>query len=126
MAKKKILVIDDEVGFGLSIKFKLEESGNYEVFAENKGSRALAAVKKFKPDLILLDVIIPDVDGGEIAYQLKNDEATKNIPVVFITAIATEKDTGRQDGVIAGHPFITKTADTKQIIDVIERNVSSA
>ena len=90
--KKRILIIDDEESFTQLVKLNLEASGKYEVMTENKGSLGLVATKQFKPDLILLDLIMPDMGGGELSGQLESDEETKNIPIVFLTAIMTKEE----------------------------------
>lgn len=67
MTKKRIMLIDDHPKFTQSMKIYLESTGAYEVREVNSGIRALAAVRHFKPDLILLDIIMPGMDGGDIA-----------------------------------------------------------
>ncbi len=121
--KKKVLIVDDEEGFTQLVKMNLEATGKYEVRAENKGSLGLVAAKQFKPDLILLDLVMPDMGGGEVSGQLKRDEETKNIPVVFLTAIMTEEEAATRGGVISGHQVIAKPVTTEQLIDVIEKTI---
>ena len=65
MSRKRILVIDDEASFTRNLKLNLEETGEYEVREENKGTEGLTAAREFRPDLILLDVIMPDMAGGD-------------------------------------------------------------
>lgn len=67
MTKKRIMLIDDHPKFTQSMKIYLESTGAYEVREVNSGRRALAAVRHFKPDLILLDIIMPGMDGGDVA-----------------------------------------------------------
>ncbi|MFH1414409.1 MAG: response regulator [Candidatus Omnitrophota bacterium] len=121
--KKKILIIDDEVGFVSLVKLNLEETGQYEVETENKGAKGLVAAKRFKPDLILLDVIMPDMQGNEVIQQLENNADTKNIPVVFLTAIVTPKETAEEGGIVAGRAFIAKPVSIQKLIEVIKENV---
>jgi DNA-binding response OmpR family regulator len=121
--KKKILIIDDEEGFTLMVKMGLEHTGKYEVRTETKGTNGFDAAREFKPDLILLDVVMPDVQGGEVAYQLKNNHLTSNIPIVFLTAIATKDETEELGEVIGGHPVIAKEAELKELINCIEKNI---
>jgi CheY-like chemotaxis protein len=121
--KKKILVVDDEESFTKLIKLNLEQTGKYEVKTENKGLLALAAAREFKPDLILLDVIMPETDGGDVCYQLKNEKDTENIPIVFLTAAVNEEEVKESSGVIGGHPFIAKPVSVERLINVIEKNI---
>ena len=121
MAQKKILIIDDEVGFTDLVRLNLEETGNYEVRVENKGSQALNAAKAFKPDLIFLDIIMPDMQGSDVARQIKDDEALKNTPIVFITAIVSAEETASHGGVIGGNPFLSKPVSAEELIEYIEK-----
>ncbi len=124
MQKKRILIIDDEESFTRLVKLNLEATGKYIVRTENKGSLGLLAAKQFKPDLILLDLIMPDMGGGELSYQLKSDEDTKTIPIVFITAIMTKDEAVARGGIISDHQVIAKPVETEELIDVIEKNIS--
>ena len=119
--KKKILIIDDEEDFGKMVKLNLERSGDYEVKCETKGGNAVASAKAFAPDLIFLDVIMPDVDGGEAMAQLKADPAVKNIPIVFLTAIITDREAAQQEGIVAGRPFLAKPITTAKLISCINK-----
>ena len=123
MEKKKILIIDDEERFAHLVKLNLEKTGNYEVMAQNKGSLGLATAKSFKPDLILLDILMPDMEGGDVAYEIEEDKDTKDIPIVFLTAVAEKKEVEIGRGLIGGHPFIAKPISAKELIGVIEKNI---
>ncbi len=123
MGRKKILVIDDEKDFTKLIKRNLELTGKYEVRTENKGLLGLAAAKEFKPDLILLDILMPDVDGGEVGCELENDPETKGIPVIYLTAVVNKEEVDRNEGFIGGHPFIAKPVSTYELIDYIEKRI---
>ncbi|HDZ25070.1 hypothetical protein LCGC14_1082080 [marine sediment metagenome] len=122
MEKKKILIIDDEEDFCQMMEFNLEDSGKYEVRMETKGKKALAAAKEFKPALIFLDIVMPDIPGDEVAQQLRSDEMTKDIPVVFLTALVRGNEVASQDGIIGGNPFIAKPVSIEKLIDCIEKN----
>ncbi|MEE9604781.1 MAG: response regulator [Candidatus Scalindua sp.] len=87
---KKILVIDDDENVTEIVKASLEGSGEYQVMVENKGTCGLYAARKLKPDLILLDIIMPEVDGFEVLKSLKRDDETISIPVVMLTAVDSE------------------------------------
>ncbi|MBN2120549.1 MAG: response regulator [Candidatus Omnitrophica bacterium] len=123
MDKKKILIIDDEEGFTQVAKFNLEETGDYEVKIENRGSQGLAAAREFKPDLVLLDIIMPDIDGGEVADQIKADSITEDIPIIFLTAAVTGSEVSSRGGLIGGHPFIAKPGSLQELIDCIEKTI---
>lgn len=122
MGKKKILIIDDEIDFTNVLKINLELTGKYEVRVENKGANGLAGARAFKPHLIFLDIIMPDLEGSVVASQIKSDENIKDIPIVFLTAAITEEEADSKTGLIGGHPFVAKPASLEQLIDVIEKN----
>jgi len=123
MEKTKILIVDDEEVIGTMLKINLERSGEFEVFSETKGAKALSAAQEFKPDLILLDMTMPDLGGIEVAQQIKSDDSLKNIPFIFLTGLANQEAVAQQDGVIAGYPFISKPVATKELISRIKKEL---
>ncbi len=122
MARKRILIVDDENSFAQMMKINLEETGNYEVKTENRAVRALAAAKAFRPDLILMDVIMPDLSGDIVASRIEEDPALKNIPIVFVTATIRKVEAASRGGVIGGHLFLSKPIRIEELIDSIEEN----
>ena len=120
---KKILLIDDEVGFTRLLKMNLEEAGNYTVLIENNGLQGLAAVKQFRPDLILLDIIMPDIHGTEIAWQVRSDPSTRKIPIVFLTALVSNKELESPEIIIGKHPYVAKPASVETVVKSIECNL---
>ncbi|KPK97776.1 MAG: histidine kinase [Omnitrophica WOR_2 bacterium SM23_72] len=123
MDKKKILIIDDEEAFTRMIKLNLEATGLYEVSEENRGTQGVAAAKAVCPDLILLDIIMPDLDGMMVARNLKDDPATKDIPVVFLTVVVQKKETEGSSSIIGGYPFIAKPVNTQELIDCLGKYI---
>ncbi len=119
MSKKRILLIDDEPSFTRMLKLNLEETGQYEVRAENRGTEGLAAAREFKPDLIFLDIVMPDMSRGDVASEIQTDENLKNTPIVFITALAMKKE----EGIIAGRPIMAKPVTVGEVIDRIEKHL---
>jgi CheY-like chemotaxis protein len=124
MGKKKILIVDDEVDFTRVLKLNLDAFGKYEVRAENDSSIALDTLRAFKPDLVLLDIMMPAVDGGEIAHQIEEDESLSDTPVVFLTATVTKEEVASSNrGHIGGHVFIAKPVGIKELVACIDANV---
>lgn len=121
MKKKKILIIDDENKLCEIVKKNLELTNEFEVATATNGMDGIKLTKEIKPDLILLDVIMPNMDGGQVAFQIKNNADSKDIPIIFFTATATEEEAASNDGVIGGHPFIAKTASPEELIGRIKR-----
>ena len=123
MVKKKILVVDDERTFTELVKTTLEETGKYEVRTENKGRRSFDIAREFGPDLILLDLVMPDMDGSHVADQIRSDEILGNVPIIFLTAVVKEEETRTADGIIGGYPFIAKPVGLTELIERIEENL---
>jgi len=114
MAKEKILVVDDEEDILELLKFKLSKEG-YQVTCAASGEEALRCVRSEVPDLIVLDIMLPGIDGIEVTRGLKNDFDTKNIPIVMVTAKGEEADivTGLELG---ADDYITKPFSPRILI----------
>jgi CheY-like chemotaxis protein len=120
MTTRKILMVDDEVGFTNLTKMNLERTGKYEVRVESSGERAVAAAQEFCPDLILLDIVMPDRDGGEVLAELRAAPAVQAIPVAFLTATVSVKSVADRGNQIKGLPFIAKPISPKDLMAEIE------
>ena len=116
MDKKKILIIDDEEDICNFSKSILEKTGRFEVTASVKPMTGINLAKANKPDLILLDVFMPEMDGSKVAEHLLHDQATKDIPIVFLTALVKDKEVSSSSGQIGGHPFISKPVAPQDLI----------
>lgn len=117
---KKIMIVDDEVGVMTLLKLNLEESGDYEVRIESEGLKAIDSIRWFKPDVILLDVIMPDISGTEVAAQLGQDEELKDIPILFLTAAVSRQQADERGGVLEDHPVMAKPVGVEELIEKIE------
>jgi CheY-like chemotaxis protein len=124
MSKKRILVVDDETSITRLLKLNLEQTGNYEVREENFGAKAVEAAQEFKPDLVLLDIMMPDMDGSDVAAGLKEDPALRKTPVVFLTAAVKKEELGAPEGMIGGRMYIAKPLNVKGVISVIEKTLA--
>lgn len=115
---KKILVVDDEQDIRTMLKSMLTETG-YEVILAADGKEALRKIYLLKPDLVLLDISMPDIDGSEVCFELKKKEATKHIPVIIITAMSEK--TGEFSGMrmIGGYPTFAKPFDWEELLGTI-------
>jgi CheY-like chemotaxis protein len=123
MTKRRILLVDDEGTVTRTLKLYLEGTGKFDVRAENRGRDAVKAARDFKPDLMLLDVIMPDIDGSEVAELMQQDQELKTIPIVFLTALVSKAEVGSTGTDIGGHPFLAKPIDPERVVECIERNV---
>ena len=118
---KKILVVDDEAVLTKMVKMNLERTGEYEVRTENEGTKALQAARDFKPDLIFMDVMMPDMSGDEVIAEIRDDPNLASIPYVFMTAIVSKAETEEMGNTIGGNEFLAKPVKTQEIIATIER-----
>ena len=121
--KKRILVVDDEASMTRMLKRSLESTGKYEVRTENSGNAAVAAARAFRPDFILLDVMMPGVDGGELAARLKEEKELQNIPVVFLTAIVEKEETAPTGSDIGGCEYLAKPVKLEDLVACIEKHL---
>jgi len=122
MEKIRILLIDDEVSFTRMLKLNLERTCAFTVHCENTGSFGLTAASDFLPDMVFLDVIMPDVDGGEVAAQIHADPKLKDTPIVFLTA-GVSKETTRAKPVIGGRTFLAKPVSVDEVLRCIEKQL---
>ena len=121
MNKKRILIIDDEAGFTRMLKLNLEQTGRFEVRTVNWPEGALRAAQEFQPDLVLLDVLMPGMVGGDVAAQLRNDPTVKKAQIIFITAAVRKSIIAEHSGVVAGDPIIAKPASFEEVLACIEK-----
>jgi CheY-like chemotaxis protein len=120
ISKKTILVIDDEEDFCYFVKLNLEETGNYEVLTATSGAEGIKKAINFQPDIILLDIIMPNMTGTQVAEALLNNKSTKNIPIIFVTAIAKRSEVGRKDEKIGGRLFMFKPVQFDDLMTEID------
>ena len=115
MDVKKIMIVDDEEDFCHFVKQNLEIEGEYQVAACNESTQAVERVQQFKPDLILLDILMPGLSGSEIPKQLKSRQETKMIPLLFLTALSLEKESDE---------YVLKPVSMNDLRDRIEQVLS--
>ena len=120
MSKRKILIVDDEVNFTNLVKLNLEATGKFEVKIENKGGQALETARAFRPEFIFLDIIMPDIDGAQVHEDLQQDEGLNGIPVVFLSAVIPPEEAQKVEGLLAGHSYLSKPVNVRQMVAAIE------
>src|SRR5512137_2917892 len=121
--KKRILVVDDELSITRLLKLNLEQTGDYLVRTENSSRAALAAAEEFRPDLVFLDVMMPDLDGGDLASRLQANPKLKDVPVVFLTATVTREEVRARHGLVGGQPFLAKPVNLHEVLGCLERHL---
>lgn len=106
MDKKRILVVDDEGELVKAIEIRLKQA-DYDVIVAYDGQEGLEKARKEKPDLIMLDLMLPKMDGYKVCRMLKFDEKYKNIPIIMLTARAQESD-AKMGMDVGANAYITK------------------
>lgn len=121
MAKKKILIVDDEEDFGKMVKINLEGTGHYDVQVEKQGSKAVETAKAFGPDLILLDIMMRDLAGPAVAQLIRSEAQFKATPIIFLSAAVPKQESESPTDLIAGHPYMAKPVDTPNLIRFLQK-----
>lgn len=122
----RILVIDDEESFTRMVCRTLEADMRYIVREVNNSPDALASALEFKPDLILLDIVMPQADGGDVASSLRGHSRTKDIPILFVSAMVSPKET--KDGFYysGGERFLAKPVSADLLFRAVEETLKGA
>jgi len=124
MAKKKIMIIDDELDFLKMVKLNLEDTGKFEVLALSGANEVIAHVHSFKPDVILLDMVMPGIGGIEVCDMLNSDPLGQTLPILVLSALDKDKDKlmAYKKGIVG---YLTKPIEKDLLIAKIENVLSS-
>jgi DNA-binding response OmpR family regulator len=117
MAKKKVLVVDDEEDFAKALKIRLKANG-YDVVLAHDSIQAIMMASQEKPDLIILDIMIPGEDGFGVTERLKQAEATRPIPIIFLTGVPGGEGRAYRSGASA---YIMKPYDPEELLETIHK-----
>ncbi|MEO5935623.1 MAG: response regulator [Terriglobales bacterium] len=121
--RKRILVIDDRPSDSQLVKLALERTNHYVVREENNPQAAVSTAELFRPHLILLDVIMPGLDGGQLTAAFHANPALKDIPIVFLTSTATKQEVDAGRGFVGGFPFVAKPIVLTELIASLEHHL---
>ena len=121
MRKLKVLMVDDEVSLTRLTKLNLEAEGSFEVQTVNQGRQALNAARTFRPDIILMDVMMPDMGGGEAADAIRKDSLVGQTPIVFLTAAVRKKEVDAAGGTIGGQAYIAKPVTATELANILAK-----
>jgi CheY-like chemotaxis protein len=120
--KKRILAVDDQSRNTRLVKLYLEQTNDYVVREENDARAALATAEEFQPHLILLDVMMPGMDGGELAACFKASPTLKTVPIVFLTAVVTKEEVAAGRGQVGGNSFLAKPIVLTEMAACLKHN----
>jgi CheY-like chemotaxis protein len=121
----KVLIIDDEFDFCYFVKINLSQSGPFDVLIATSGAEGIDLAEKEEPDIILLDLFMPDMPGEDVADALRNNPVTKNIPILFVTALASNNDIGdSEEHKMGKNHIMPKPIRTKKLIETIMKILS--
>jgi CheY-like chemotaxis protein len=118
----RILVVDDEAGFTRLLKLNLEATGRYNVLTENNPLIALPAAIHFQPDLVLMDVMMPGIDGGDVANRFSNHPDLRDIPIIYLTATVKHSEVDARHGEIGGLHFLSKPVSLPQLLEHLDEH----
>ena len=124
--KKNILVVDDQPRNTRLLKLYLEQTNAYVVMEENDPKGALAAAEKFQPHLILLDVMMPGMDGGELAARMRASRKLEGVPIIFLTAAVTKGEVEARGGQLGGFPFLAKPVVLTEVLACLKHHLGEA
>ena len=121
------MLVDDEAGFTELLKMNLEKSGDYEVRIENDSLKALATAREFQPDAVLLDVVMPGMDGGDVQAQFQSDPMLAKVPVIMLTALVDSAELSAGAVAQSGSSvMLPKPVDLPLLLRVLEENLERA
>ena len=123
--ERRILIVDDQWDSTHLVKILLEKIGSYCVLEENDAAKAHKSARDFRPDLILLDIMMPHRDGRDVAAQMEADPAMQRTPIIFLTALVTKAE-AKAGFHIQGHPVLAKPVNISELIKRIEENLPAA
>ena len=117
---RKLLLIDDEDDFCYFLKINLELLGEYKIFIETDGSMGIKSARKHKPDIILLDVMMPGMNGFEVLQKLKEDSITRSIPVIILTA-RDDRESKMKGAELSATDYIVKPFEVEGLKNKIDQ-----
>lgn len=119
-SKTRVLIVDDEPGFTRLLKLNFHHTGRYMAEVVNDATEAVHAAERFSPDVVLLDVMMPGLDGSEVADRLHAMPRFHNLPIVFLTAAVKKQEVASRGGMCGGIPFVAKPVEFQEVLHHVE------
>ncbi len=121
--RARLLVVDDDPDVLTVLKTKLEQTGRFEVLTASGGEEALRSARSHHPEVIVSDIDMPDMDGGELAATLREGVGTARIPVIFLSALVSPSTTAQTTA--SGSPLLSKRGSLELLIRTIDRTLAA-
>jgi CheY-like chemotaxis protein len=121
-AQPRVLIVDNNSKFTRGARLLLDQSGKYVACSVIDPRRALETARSFKPDLVLVDLIMPQADGPEVAAQFEADWALHGVPIVFLTSLITAEE-AKDGSRVYGHRILPKPTSSSALFELVEQNL---
>jgi len=118
--KPTILIIDDEKDFCHFMRMNLESTNKYKIFVSTNARSGIKTAIRKKPDLVLLDIMMPNISGFEVLQKLKENINTTSIPVIMLTALSDDESVEKAMGLYS-HEYIVKPVEMDSLVSKIDR-----
>jgi CheY-like chemotaxis protein len=125
MNKTRVLIVDDDLNLSRLAGMILESSGKYEVMIVNDSARALRAAVQFEPKVMLLDIDMPGIDGGELAREAARDSRLRDVPILFLTGLVSHGEAGSAPLESGGMKFLAKPVEPSLLLAEVDRLASA-
>ncbi len=122
MGSKTILIVDDEPDVLTVLKKGLTGAG-FDVLTADNGSDALRITRDRHPDIVILDVLMPDIPGGSVGLTLQEDPTTKDIPIIFLSCTFSDRGTHKEGPLFAGHIRLAKPYDMGELLEAVKQHL---
>lgn len=119
---KRILVVDDDKVFLRMVSYDLTKNG-FDVVTAQDGESGIILAKTQDPDLILLDINMPDLEGGDVVSALEEDPHTQGIPIIFVTALLTKQEEVKRQNMLGKHSFFSKPYQLDRLLEEIDKYI---
>jgi CheY-like chemotaxis protein len=126
MNKTRVLIVDDHLPVAKLVASQLEKTGAYTVQVESMPNAAVQVAREFKPDVFLLDVEMPGMNGMELSAKLAADATLASIPIIFLTSLVSEDEAGKREMISNGRRYLAKTASVETMSGCISRALRTA
>lgn len=120
VASKKILVVDDDKIFLRLVEYDLTKNG-FDVVTAPDGEMGVILAKTQRPDLILLDINMPNLEGGDVVAILESNPLTCDVPIIFVTALLTKQEEERRHNMMGKHSFFSKPYNLQRLLEEIDK-----